>query len=72
MPAYKDQKNNTWYVKYSQKEMDGNFTAKLNVDLRLKEMHLNGRQKKKEKFMVCWICLLALSVICIWRVRSQD
>ena len=28
MPAYKDPKNNTWYVKYSQKELDGKFHGK--------------------------------------------
>lgn len=48
MPAYKDPKNNTWYVKYSRKELDGKFHGKTKRGFATKEMHLNGRLKKKK------------------------
>lgn len=36
MPAYKDPKNNTWYVKYSRKELDGKFHGKTKRGLQQK------------------------------------
>lgn len=49
MPAYKDPKNNTWYVKYSQKELDGKFHGKTKRGFATKRDALKWETEEKRK-----------------------
>lgn len=49
MPAYKDKKNNTWYVQYSTKGMDGKFHGKTKRGFATKRDALKWESEDKKK-----------------------
>lgn len=49
MPAYKDTRNNTWFVKYSTKELDGKFHGKTKRGFLTKREAQKWEQEEKRK-----------------------